>query len=119
MNLPVNRSFSNDQENTPKGKSIKDEDTSFDLANELSRINLRLETSLNMTNLSNLNESKFSKEANEVSARFYSQLYDVLKRRKNIPTQTVNLNKLQMLDIKMEESAPTKVNFLPINLKKS
>lgn len=108
MNLPANRSFTSDM---TSDKNPNVEDTSFDLANELSRINLRLENSLNMTNHSNLNESKVSKEASEISTRFYSQLYDVLRRRKNIPTQSVNLKKLQMLDIKTEESAPTKVSY--------
>ena len=87
------------------------EDTSFDLVTQMSQINLtRAEASLNQSgfNASALDETKF-KQTSETSARFYSQLFDVLKRRQNVPNQKVNLNKLELLDSKFDQSTSTQV----------
>lgn len=66
---------------------------------------------MNMTqNASFLGDEKKLKHTNETSARFYSQLFDVLRRRQKIPSQAVNLNKLELLDSKFDEATSTQVS---------
>ena len=44
----------------------------------------------------------------EKHAKFYAQLYDVLRKRKQIPTQTVNFDKLHLLE-KFDETQATQI----------
>lgn len=113
MNLSGNQSFSQHQKSLLECDNEKSrvEDISFDLVTQMSQINIsKADGSMNMTqNTSFLGEENKLKHTNETSARFYSQLFDVLRRRKKIPSQAVNLNKLELLDSKFDQATSTQV----------
>lgn len=86
------------------------EDTSYELITQLSQINLtKQQGDRSINNISLLDDStrQLKGTNSEASARFYSQLLDVLKRRQRIPTQTVSLHKLDLLEF--EDATTTQV----------
>ncbi len=118
MNSSRNDSFSNtkaagyspsEPENlNNKTKLGMDEETSFDLITQLAQINItKQDASLNFANASILDESARQSKTCETNARFYSQLYDVLKRRQNIPNQKVNINRLELPEGTSADQAAT------------
>ena len=101
-----------DTENRSFAEKARIEDTSFDLVTQMSQINIttRADASMNINMSANLNEEGTLKHTNETRARFYSQLFDVLRRRQKIPSQVVDLNRLELLESKFDEAISTQVN---------
>jgi len=107
-----------------KTKLGMDEETSFDLITQLAQINItKQDASLNFANASILDESARQSKACETNARFYSQLYDVLRRRQNIPNQKVNINRLELPEgtsaYQAATATPTDTSYLGLKVQAS
>ena len=118
VNTPTtNMKAENDENGMIEGtEQLKLEDTSFDLITQISQINLQLDESTCETN-----EEKLSKLSGE--AKFFSQLFDVLRKRNKVATQTIDLNKLELLDSKFDQKTSTQMvlndSFLSLKTQQS
>ena len=87
--------------NTSGEINDENKDISFDLTQELSQLKIKSTSQ---------NDEKESKSLNQdFQTKFYSQLYQLLRKRKKIPTMSLSLNKLELKEEKYDASVSTHV----------
>jgi hypothetical protein len=100
------RSDENDENQSLTSKASREDD---ELEEQMSKMDLKSRRSVEPKS-GEMDKEKL-KSLCEKNNKFYSQLYDVLRKRKQIPTQCVNFNKLDLLESKFNEAKPTQVDI--------
>ena len=100
------RSNENDENQSLTSKASKEDG---ELEEQMSKMDLK--SRLSVEPKSGEMDKEKLKSLCEKNNKFYSQLYDVLRKRKQIPTQCVNFNKLDLLESKFNEAKPTQVDI--------
>ena len=100
------RSDENDENQSLTSKASREDG---ELEEQMSKMDLK--SRLSVEPKSGEMDKEKLKSLCEKNNKFYSQLYDVLRKRKQIPTQCVNFNKLDLLESKFNEAKPTQVDI--------